>query len=345
MFTFLYNAVRVFAYASLVLTAVAAGIGRMNPPPPIRRMLRPALRVEHEGRRHPSAWNPGYRLRDPATGRLVHFAAPEGHRLEHASCSPWRDSDDRSQMVALWSSFEGQGHESLPSESGIARYSIPDGEFLGRVQLESPPTSPPCWYPGTEARILYVAGDGWLYHYNFDETGDGLGSDGANRPRPLAWPDRPPGLEGIILFHPTLPDDRRLRGRLIAGLSRLEGSGRESRFTSPKLWWLQLDPGGTIVETAGRLTVPCEDDEGMGERRAQVNTTPDGGLILSYTIASRTNPGGEPRLAPIAFDPATHAPIALLTASDAPSEGGPPLAPRSLADGRQVAHARGGLAR
>ena len=55
MFTFLYNAVRVFAYASLVLTAVAAGIGRMNPPPPILRTPRTALQVEPDGRRKSSA--------------------------------------------------------------------------------------------------------------------------------------------------------------------------------------------------------------------------------------------------------------------------------------------------
>ena len=245
VFTFLYNAVRIFAYSLVVLTAVAAGIGRMNPPPPILRTPRPALRVEPDGRRKPSAWNVGYRLKDPATGRLEHFAAPGGHRLNHASCSPWRDSDDRSQLVAQWVSFEGRGNDALPSGSGIARYSIPDGEVLDRVQIESPPTSPPCWYPGTEARVLYAAGDGWLYHYNFDEPGDGPGEVGGNQPRPLAWPDRPPGLERLVFFHPTWPNDPRLRGRLIVALSGLEGSGKGSSSR-------RRSSGGSSSTRAGR---------------------------------------------------------------------------------------------
>ena len=69
----------------------------------------------------------------------------------------------------------------------------------------------------------------------------------------------------------------------------------------------------------------------------EVTTTPDGGLVLSYLAGRRGTAGGQPRLATIAFDPATQAPIALLTASDTPAEGGPPVAPRSAADGRQVA--------
>ena len=345
MFTFFYNAIRVSAYALLVLTAVAAGIGRINPPPPILRMPRPALQVEYLGRRTPRAWKLEYRLRDPATGRLEHFTAPGGHRLNHVSCSPWRDSDDRSHMVAQWVSFEGRGTVALPTGSGIARYSVPDGEVLDQVRVESPPTSPPCWYPGTEARVLFTAGDGWLYHHNFDEPGDGPGGDGGNQPRPLAWPDRPPGFEQIVFFNPTWPDDPRLRGRLIVALSRVEGNGKSSRFTPSKLWWLQLDPGGTRVEAAGRLTVPRADEEGLEERRPQVTTTPDGGLVLSYTAGPRGTPGGQPRLVPIAFDPATHTPIALLTASDSPAEQGPRIALRSSADCRRVAHSRRGRVR
>ena len=248
-------------------------------------------------------------------------------------------------MVAQWVSFEGRGIDALPSGAGIARYSIPDGEVLDRVPLESPPTSPPCWYPGTEARVLYAAGDGWLYHYNFDEPGDGPGQDGGNRASSAGLAGPPPGLETVVFFHPTWPTDPRLRGRLIVSLSGLEGSGKGSRFTPAKLWWLQLDPGGTTVEAAGRLTVPGADDEGLDERRPEVTTTPDGGLVLSYRACPRGAIGGQPRLATIAFDPATHVPIALLTAPDAPAEGGPPIAPRSSADGRQVAHARGGRVR
>ena len=345
MFTFLYNAVRVFAYSLLGLTVVAAGIGRMNPPPPIRRMPRPALRVELEDWRKPSAWKLEYRLRDPATGRLEHFTAPGGDRLNNASCSPWRDSEDRSQLVAQWVSFEGRGSGMIPSGSGIARYSLPEGELMDRVQLESPATSPPCWYPGTEARILFPAGDGWLYHYNFDEPDDEPGNDGANRPRPLAWPDRPQGLEKIVFFHATWPEDPRLKGRLIVGLSRIEVSGKGSRFTTPKIWWLQLDPGGTTVQAAGRLTGPCEDDAVIQETHPQVTTTPDGRLMLSYTVAPPGTPEGRPRLVPIAFDPATDAPFALETASDAPAEDCPPMASGRSAIGRQVAQSRGGLAR
>ncbi len=341
MFTFLFNAVRLFAYVSLVLTAVAAGIGRMNPPPPILRRPRPALRLEVEASGMPSAWYGGYGLRDPATGRLEHFAAPGGDRLNHASCSPWRDSDDRSQMVAQWVSYEGRGRCAIPSQSGIARYSIPDGNVLDRVQVESPPISPPCWYPGTEARVVFSAGNGWLYQYNFDEPGGRHGSDGEDQPRPLAWPSRPPGFEQLVLLNPTWPTDPRMRGRLIVSLSRIEGTGKRSRFTLARLWWLQLDPGGTTVVAAGRLTVPRADEDALEERRPQVTTAADGELLLSYLACPPGRSGGQPRLAPIAFDPATKAPMAFLTASDAPAEGGPRSVPRASTDGRQVAHSRG----
>lgn len=336
VFTFLYNAVRVFACTSLVLTVVAAGIGRMNPPTPVLRTPRPALRVEPDGRLDHSAWRPRYRLEDPATGRLELFEAPGGQRLNHASCAPWRDSDDRSQMVAQWASFEGRGRGALPSGAGIARYSIPDGKVLDRVPLESPPISPPCWYPGTEARILYTAGDGWLYHYHFDESGDGPVRDDERQPRPLAWPERPAGLERVVFYQATWPNDPRLGGRLIVAMSRLAGGGKSPRFAPSKLWWLQLDPGGTTVEAAGRLTTPRADEEGgIQERDPLVTTTPDGGLVLSYTTSPEGTPGRRPRLAPIEFDPATHAPIALVTASDARAEVGPQVAQRLWHDGRR----------
>ena len=109
MFTFFYNAVRMFAYALLVLTAVAAWIGRMNPPSPTLRTPRPALQVELDGEAQVLRLVRRISTEGSRDGPTRALRRPGGHQLNHASCSPWRDSEDRSQMVAQWVSFDGPG--------------------------------------------------------------------------------------------------------------------------------------------------------------------------------------------------------------------------------------------
>jgi hypothetical protein len=292
--------VRPAALIGVALTILAIAIGRGRSLP--------------EGERHPATprhhvingFNlPGTSLDslllDSQTGALEPLPGPLGSGIELASCSPWCDERGRTQVVGRWSDWHWQGSVQKGNcPFGLARFTIPDGEMLDRVPLETLPASRLCWFPDTTARVLFAAGDGRLYRYDFDRDG--------GRPRLLAWRAKVPAPDGLFVFEPTWPADPRLGGRIVASAAIPGRWGTPGPFMRQHLWWIHLDPAGTAIDAAGTLTLPGSatiprDPE--DERLPSLATAPDGSLVLSYVARPLGQTEWQFRLARVAIDPAS----------------------------------------
>ena len=64
----------------------------------------------------------------------------------------------------------GKEFDYLPQDFGVARFTVPEGRLIDRVKLDHVPIGDPCWVPGVTPRILFSAGDGYLYRYEFEES-------------------------------------------------------------------------------------------------------------------------------------------------------------------------------
>jgi hypothetical protein len=341
MTTHLISMVRYGAYSALALCGVAVGLGRMEP--------RPALfRTPAEG--PPVAIN-GYqfnqklarpRFLDPDSGTFSQVPLPEQDRLEYASCSPWRDERGQAQVVGRWSKRASEWSPAVGGVFGLARYRYPSGEVLDRVPTEIVPVCPPCWYPGTTARVLFAAGDGQLYQFAFEGSGDREGAYGGehdDRPRPLSWRCDPPGDGPITVTDVAWPTGPEWGHRILVSLSYQRVEGGRRQYTTPQLWWLQIGAGGTTVEAAGPLSAPSPSGEGPGEgeieqRFPTPGRSPEGRPVLAFVGRRPSSLLGSVRLAPVRFDPEGGTPSIDPSAMAIVAEGSPALPPVFSADGR-----------
>jgi hypothetical protein len=240
-------------------------------------------------------------LIDARAGTLARLHMPEGDRLSNASGSPWRDEEGNYQIVGRWSRCEPvQGTTPLFSEFGIARYSFPEGRMLNRIALDVVPMSHPCWAPGTEARVVFAAGDGKLYTIDFDRADrEGGGTDPETVE--LSWRcDRPPGT--LLLRDPVWPSDPRFKGRLIVALQVARNQPAEGPYIPSRLWWVELGGDGCSIVNAGPLagTDAGADEPGVNEERlAAVADVPGVGPMIAYLCSARSSPNWELRLAPL----------------------------------------------
>jgi hypothetical protein len=279
---------------------------------------------------------------DPEAGRIEPLPLPEGEALECARGSPWRDSMGRWQVAGRGWTRSGPRGNPIPGRHYLALYEFPGGAVLDRVETEHlpVPTGPPCWEPGTSARVLFAACDGALYWHDFehsDPSGAGY-RGGINRPQPLTWACRQPGPGPVVLAEPHWPSGSGFGPRLLVALQVHERVGGILRNSPWQLWWLELDRARMAIVAAGPLlpvdpTVPAADLR--GDHFPTLLSGPGGGWAVAY-LAYR--PGvhlGEIRIAPLRIDPATGAPSAV--------ERGPVLAgdcvgvaPAPSADGRWI---------
>jgi hypothetical protein len=334
--------VRLAVAGLLALSGVALLVGRSFPP-------RPAQRVPG----HPSfvyvdgfllglrIWE-SHRL-DPEAGRIEPLPLPEGESLHCARGSPWRDSRGRWQVAGRGWSHSGPRGNLTTRGYCLALYEFPGGAVLDRVETEDLPAGPPCWEPGTSARVLFAAADGALYWHEF-EGSDPSGANyrgGISRPKPLSWACPQPGRGGAHLADPDWPSESRLGPRLLVSLLVLERVGGLLRHSSWQLWWLELDRARMAIVAAGPLlrpdpTIPTLEpsEEGpWGDRFPTLLSGPGGGLAVAYLTYRPGVHLGELRITPVRIDPATGEPSA--------GEGGPVLAsdclrtaPAPSADGR-----------
>jgi hypothetical protein len=218
---------------------------------------------------------------DRDRGSTLEVPSPQGDLIEYASCSPWCDERGRRQLVGRWSWSFGAGDPE--ASLGLVRLSFPEGEVLDHIETTVVPISVPCWYPGTQARVLFAAGDGRLYQHDFEPAGDLAGTGVENRPRPLIWGCPIPGGGGVFLAEPFWLDDPRWHDVVLVGLRTTTAAGQPKQSSGPtQVWWLRLsEDGGTIIE-AGRLLAESPLGAEYIERYPTLGRTSDGRLRLAY---------------------------------------------------------------
>jgi hypothetical protein len=336
--------VRLALAGLLALSGVAVLVGRSSPPRPSRRVPGQSSYVCVNTYQLGVKYGAIHRL-DPEGGRIESLPLPEGGGLDCARGSPWRDSRGRWQVAGRgWTRFGPWGN-AFGRGYCLALYEFPGGAVLDRVEADPLPNGPPCWEPGTSARVLYTAADGMLYWHEFegsDPTGAGY-RGGISRPQPLSWACRLPGLGRAFLADPEWPPESTLGPRLLVSLALLERVGNLVRYSEWQIWWLQLDRARMEIVAAGPLvrpdpTIPPSEptvDRLWGARFPTLLSEPGGGLALAYLTYRPRAKLGQLRIAPLRIDPATGVPSA--------GEPGPVLAGDCVqaslaasADGRQI---------
>ena len=289
------------------------------------------------------------RFLNDSTGELHTLKLPEGQGLDFATCSPWVDDRGEHQIIGRWEQHVDEGREFRVEQFGIARYAMPSGRLIGKMNVEPVPAGHPCWYPGNASRVLFAAGDGALYQLDFKELDRNRDADGVEDelyasshqpvPEPIRWRCAPPS-DRMMVMDPVWKPDSRLGDRLIASLSFADGSESE-RLTRSHLWWLKLDPRGNEIVDAGPLDPSArtedQDRDRGDERHASLGVTPSGEIVLAYLRQRNLDYGRwELHLAPIAFDPETDAPSFRPDASRILSKSHLSETPRFSSDGESL---------
>lgn len=328
-------------WLTIGLLVVAVGLGRSAPGThPARREAVPRFHGVNAG--FFAAKHSRQCFLDRENGRLVRVEFDDEESLDHAACSPWRDERGQHQVVSRWIRRMGRGSDNLPDAFGLARYTFPEGRMIDRVPLDLIFAGPPCWVPGQSPQVVFIACDGQIYRYGFEEAGGDRprDADAPATPRQLTWRIPPPGL-GLVYFKDmTWPTDPRLGGKLLVSLSYQELRHGKRTFSGPQLWWIALSGDGMGIDRCGRLTIPDLDDPALGdeaeERLPSVANAPGGGLALAYLNRERDRSPWELRVAPVEFDPATGTPRARHVLSRGLTGHRAATAPAFSLDGRWV---------
>jgi hypothetical protein len=282
------------------------------------------------------------RFLDRENGTLVRFQLAQGDSLEYASCSPWRNERNESQLVGRWTRRARGGTGDYCEDVGLARYSFPSGRVIDRTSLDIMPIGPICWYPGTEERILFAAGDGQLHYFRFDGRDRETIRDenGTAQPKPLRWKVPPPGEGNVLVADPVWPAHSQWKRRILVSLSyQLETSGR-AVHVGPEIWWLELDKEGESIEKAGRLTIGKTDsDDGQSpvhERLPNLAATLDGRFALAYLSCPEDRRYWSLRVAPVVIEAGTGNPRLETTTIPTLDPSCAPAPPTFSPDGRWV---------
>jgi hypothetical protein len=346
--------VRLIAFTLLGLSIAAVGLSRAVPRSPVRRHYTAPRFLGVNGSVFMPPMDNNYRL-DLETGELRPDGSAPGVSLDYATCSPWTDARGRFDVVGRMTFRTGMAREALCQGSGLARCTEGDRSPRASANLDSLVSGRPCWFPEHPGRVLVPAGNGRVYAVDL-ATADG--DDGTRSPagdargvietgegdatiRRLVWGCAPPGDSEPLVSDPLCPSSPALRGRVIVSLSPVWDEGGRHRFGPAQLWWLELDPEGTVVVAAGRLTVtdlagPGEPRGDFEERLANVAATPDGQVVLAYLARRRRESNWRLRVAPLRFDPATGAPRVLASETREPDADVAVTTPGFSTDGRWV---------
>lgn len=301
--------VRLLVIVGLGVTLTAIGIARLDPPrSPLRTRM--ASKYFHINEYFVDLADRKPHWVDSETGSVFAHSLADGDVLQAASCSPWSDEKGQYQVVGRWSSRTKEGPMSISTDFGLARYSFPGGRMLDQVSTEIVPIAPPCWFPGTRARVLFVAGDGEIYQYAFEpdpltkQNDPAAGRD--PRPAPLAWICPRPGRGKVFVGDPSCPEDPRMRGYVVVTLrEQAEENSSARSFTHSSLWWLRLDLEGHEIIEAGRLLddMPrARDDSSIDYRRPMVGSLPNGHLVIAYQAERPGESTWDLRIAPIELE-------------------------------------------
>jgi hypothetical protein len=310
--------VRLIVVTGLGVTLLAIGLSKLDPPRPNLRTPA-ATKYFNVNEYLIKQYDRAPRWIDTETGEVVTSILDDGDVLEAASCAPWVDEKGQHQVVGRWSSRTSTGPMSISTDFGLARYSFPGGQLLDHVSTDIVPVGPPCWFPGKQARVLFVAGDGELYQYAFEsdpyvkELEPAAKRD--EKPTVLRWRCPKPGEGEVFLSDVTWPEDPRMIGYVIVALrEQSRGTNPLRPFTATSLWWLKLDHAGTEIVEVGRLLLPPDPDHPareLDERSPTIGTLPGGKLALAYLSEGEGKKSGwELHVAPIEFEGDHHSPVA-----------------------------------
>ncbi len=318
--------------AFLGSSAIAVGVTRMAPSP---RGIRVPCEVVHVGLKGTYFEVGSRRTRwlDTRTGCLDSLNLDENESLDDASTSPWRDEWDHFQVVGRWSARPGSGRQGC--EMGLARFSFPDGRLINLVETETLPVGPPCWLPGSRARVVFAAADGQLYQFAFEGPSDAPRNEVSpdERPRPLEWRSRPPDLEGGFVSDPCLPANKRFNNILFVSHTKLVSSGRRSRFAKGRIWWLRLSDDGHAIEEGGPL---FDSSDGSVEMRfPTVGTDQAGGAVLAYLCRIEGGPW-QLRTHSLTTDPVSRVPLVANDSDDSYQAACRPSSPVYSSNGRDI---------
>ncbi len=333
--------VRLLVVAGLGITILAIGVARLDPPrSPLR--IRVASKYFHLNEYLIDFADRNPRWVDSETGSVFAHSLEDGDVLQTASCSPWSDEKGQHQVIGRWSSRTEEGPKSISTDFGLARYSFPGGRMLDHVSTEIVPIAPPCWFPGTRARILFVAGDGEIYRYAFEpdplmnQNDPAAGRD--PRPTPLAWTCPRPGRGKVFVGDLSWPEDPRMSGYVVVALREQRAENRSVRsFTRSSLWWLRLDLDGREIIEAGRLLGDAPgnyDESSIDYRCPTVGSLPDGRLVVAYLVERPGESAWDLRIAPIDLEGDRGLPMARSSRSLRLSTDCQPSQPSFSADSR-----------
>lgn len=204
-----------------------------------------------------------------------------------------------------------KGPNTVSHDFGLVRVSFPDGRILNQVPTEIYPVGPPCWFPGTKARVLFTAGDGQLYRFSFESEAAATSSEGSaepvdTEPTALTWTCPKPGGGDVFIGDVSWPVDARMGGRLVVSLRVYERDELGTRrFSKTRLWWLKLNHLATRIIEAGPLIdhdVSGPSARNVDERSPTAAPLPDGSLGLAYTRQAHSGLGWMVCLARLSTD-------------------------------------------
>jgi hypothetical protein len=333
------------AYLFVGLSGLAIGLGRMFPRSPEGRLLDGRSKV-YVNSYACALYTRSIAFLEPESATMREMELPESDSLDQASFSPWHDERGEVQVVGRWTKRSGTGFSALGQSFGIARMSYPSGQVLERIDTTVFPSSPPCWFPGTMAKILFAGGDGRLYRFAFEGAGDaatpGGGRDAA--PVPLTWqPGVSPGAGRVFIRDVCWPADARLRGLILVTLSAQERAGDRVVFAASKLWWLRIDQDGTTIEAATPALGADPDDAAAPlehERMPTVLPGRGGRPVLAYLSRRSATNEWKLQVAAVRFDAASQGPTIARRERRVVAEGCFPTAPALSPDGRWVVFIR-----
>ncbi len=336
--------IRLLVLLAIGSTMVAVGLARLDPTRTHWRFLKPT-KYSNVSEYFLDVTDRTPRWLDAESGRVEPFPISDDDVLETASCAPWANEQGQTQAVGRWSSRTKDGPMSMSNDFGLARYTFPGGEMIDHVSTEIVPVTPPCWFPGTRARVLFAGGDGVLYHFAF-ESDRGPGSSAPpikaadDHPGTIAWKCKQPGDGSVFISDVTWPEDPKMRGALVVSLRQQVTMPTGSKaFSRTQLWWLKLNNAGTQIVDAGRLVRTDPDGshgEEVDERSPSVATRPDGSLMLAYLGQRPGQKGWDLRVAPIAIEQDRKVPVVLESEAKLLGEQCLPARPSFSPDGRWV---------
>lgn len=331
---------RITALAGLILLGTALGLARLVPDDDRRARGRYAVEASHlvvptgfyrEESRLPVIYQVG-------TSRSEELLLPDGELLDHLSLSPWSEPDGARQIVGRWMTYSGRGVDRLSRQFGLARFSYPDLRPIDRIETDLIPACTPCWFPGTQAGILFPGGDGQVYRFEF-EPAEGTASP--DSPEPIRWEVEGLDPRDTIVQELNWPRDPRFGGRLLASICRVDPRNPSGPpvFSPPQLWWFQVDSLARTIVAGERIEVGPIPESGRTvehHRFPTLQATPDGGILLAYLARTSPSDGWDLRVVPIRLDSRTGAPMAEWERTRTLAADCLPNAPAFSGDGRTI---------